>query len=108
MGYILVLHPRWLDLSISGVGLAGVAVGFLYFFGFHKRYMFLQFKNQNIIKIPLLVWMAILLTCFLLYWGAPVEFWQILDRFGINVDKGGLLRNIQNFLNQFFTFPSGS
>lgn len=101
MGFVLVVNPRWLDLSISGIGLIGVIVGFLFYFEFHKKYIFLHNPSPNMGKILLLAWMVLLLAVFLLYWGAPVEFWQVLDRFGVNVDT---LRRIQKFLTQFFSF----
>jgi hypothetical protein len=104
MGFVLVIQPRWLDLSISGFGAIGVAMGFLYFFEVQKKFAFLRCTSPNIVKIMLLAWMIGLLICFLLYWGAPFEFWQILGHFGIDVGKGGLLKNIQNFLEKFFTY----
>jgi hypothetical protein len=104
MGFILVIQPRWLDLSIRGVEAIGLAVGFLYFFEADKSFVFLRRFNPSMSKILLLGWMAGLLMCFLLYWGAPVEFWQILDRLGVYVGRGGLLRNIQDILNRFFTY----
>jgi hypothetical protein len=104
MGFVLVVHPHWFDLSISGIGIMGAAIGFFYFFEIHKSIVFLSHINPSFVKIAILTWMAILLVCFLLSWGAPVEFWQILYRFGINIDEGGLLRNIQKFLIQFFIY----
>ena len=104
LGFVLIIQPRWLDLSISGVGLIGVAVGFLYLFEFYKKFVFLHTISSYFAKILLIGWMAALLACFLLYWGAPVEFWQILDRFGVNVDDGGLLREFQKLLMHFFTY----
>jgi hypothetical protein len=104
LGFVLVIQPRWLDLSISGIGLIGAAVGFLCFFEFHKKFVFLRRASPDFAKILLVAWMAALLVCFLLYWGAPVEFWQILDRFGVNVDDGSLLREIQKLFMIFFTY----
>ena len=104
MGFVLVVHNRMLIVYISGLGLIGVAIGLLYFFEVEKRFAFLRRNNPDVVKILILAWMAGLLICFLLYWGAPVEFWEILGRFGVNVNKDGLLKSIQNFLMRFFSY----
>jgi hypothetical protein len=99
MSFVLSLHPNWLDRSIFVIGLIFLIIGLsLHFFKFAWNIHLL--KNPYIMKILLITWVVILLFCFLLYWGAPVEFWAILNRFGFNVS---LLRRIQLLLNQFFT-----
>ncbi len=102
MGYVIVIEPHWLNWSVRGIVLMGVALGFLYLYKFPKRFAFLQGSAPYFVKILLLAWMSILLACFLLDWGAPIEFWQILDRLGINVNAGSLLRTIQHMLRYFF------
>ena len=104
MGFVIVIKSRWLDLSIRGIGLIGAAFGFLYFFGVQKKFAFMRLNYSYMVKVLLLASMVSLLICFLLYWGAPIEFWQIINSLGLNDDNGGLLTNIHNFLMQFFTY----
>jgi hypothetical protein len=104
LSFILDLHPRWVDRLLSIVGLIFLIIGLLLYLINFEKVLLSNILNPYLVKILISSWMIILLVCFLLYWGAPIEFWTILDRFGINVEKGGLLRTIQFLLNQFFTY----
>ena len=104
MGFVVDIKPRLLDWSISGAGVVGATIGYIYLFDFQNKFLFLRHTNPNLAKILVVAWIATLLACFLLYWGAPVEFWQIMSRFGINSSDGSLLRKIQQYIIRFFTF----
>jgi hypothetical protein len=104
MSFVLSLQQGWLFL-LSTVGLMCFAIGLsIYYVNFRGIFKSTAVLRCYFVKALLVVWIGILLTCFLLSWGAPVEFWAILDRVGVNIGEGSLLLKIHHFLVQFLSF----
>ena len=63
---------------------------------------FLETKwfETSLVKGGLILWMGIIMAVFLLYWGAPLEFWSFVERLGL----GGFLHGVQDSLSHFFGY----